>query len=99
MGRTRRGPANSSGASTPRISARIATSAIGRSCRQILATLLQDPGQILSQAEAPERRGLLRANTERAIELGIFGAPNCLVAGELFWGEEALDDAIAWARR
>ena len=65
----------------------------------ILATLLQDPGQILSQAEAPERRGLLRANTERAIELGIFGAPNCLVAGELFWGEEALDDAIAWARR
>jgi len=40
-----------------------------------------------------------RANTERAIELGIFGAPNCVVGRELFWGEEALEDAIAWSQK
>ena len=66
---------------------------------QILGEFRPDADAILAEAEAPARRGLLRANTERAIELGIFGAPNCLVAGELFWGEEALDDALAWARR
>jgi 2-hydroxychromene-2-carboxylate isomerase len=41
----------------------------------------------------------LRANPERAIALGIFGAPNCVVGEELFWGEEALGDAIEWALR
>jgi 2-hydroxychromene-2-carboxylate isomerase len=66
---------------------------------EILVALQQDPELVLGGAEGPARRGLLRANTERAIALGIFGAPNCLVEGELFWGEESLEDAVAWARR
>ena len=33
------------------------------------------------------------------IALGIAGAPNCVIGEELFWGEETLDDAIAWALR
>jgi 2-hydroxychromene-2-carboxylate isomerase len=55
------------------------------------------PGdETVARALEPDQRGRLRANTARAIELGIFGAPNCLVRGELFWGEESLDDAISW---
>ena len=65
---------------------------------EILAGSGQDPHAVIDEATSPDHRGLLRANTERAIELGIFGAPNCVVAGELFWGEEALEDAIVWAR-
>jgi 2-hydroxychromene-2-carboxylate isomerase len=65
----------------------------------ILAGLGHDAAAVLARAEAPERRGALRANTERASALGIFGAPNCYVGDELFWGEETLEDAIAWARR
>ncbi len=66
---------------------------------QILAALGQPGEAILARAEAPPERGKLRANTERAIALGLFGAPNCWVNdAELFWGEEALEDAIAWAR-
>lgn len=65
----------------------------------ILERLGQDGDVVLARAVDPERKGLLRANTERATALGIFGAPNCVVDGELFWGEEALDDAIAWANR
>jgi len=34
-----------------------------------------------------------------SIELGIFGAPTCVVGGELFWGNDRLEDAIAWATR
>ena len=63
----------------------------------ILDRLGQDGRGIVKQALEPARKGLLRANTERAIALGMFGAPNCVVDGELFWGEEALDDAIAWS--
>ncbi len=62
----------------------------------ILDRLSQPGAAVVERALAPDRRGLLRANTERAIELGIFGAPNYIVDGELFWGEEALDDALAW---
>ena len=55
--------------------------------------------ECVAKALAPERRGWLRRNTSQAIALGIFGAPNCVVGGELFWGEEALEDALAWAER
>jgi 2-hydroxychromene-2-carboxylate isomerase len=69
----------------------------------VLVALLDELGQpgaaSIERALSPENRGLLRANTERATQLGIFGAPNCVVAGELFWGEETLEDAVAWAVR
>lgn len=65
----------------------------------VLSDVLDELGQpalpIMERAFG-EQRGLLRANTERAIELGIFGAPNCIANGELFWGEESLEDAIRW---
>ena len=71
--------------------------------REVVAEILTEIGQpaetILALAESPQWRPALRANTERATALSIFGAPNCLVEGELFWGEESLDDAIAWAFR
>jgi 2-hydroxychromene-2-carboxylate isomerase len=58
-----------------------------------------DGESIVDSALTSPRRDSLRRNTERAIECGIFGAPNCLVGDELFWGEEALEDAVDWARR
>lgn len=30
---------------------------------------------------------------------GIFGAPSFFVDGELFWGNDRLDEALAWATR
>lgn len=32
------------------------------------------------------------------MELGLFGAPSFRVGDELFWGNDRLEDAIAWAR-
>jgi 2-hydroxychromene-2-carboxylate isomerase len=64
----------------------------------VLASLGQAADPIIARALDPQHRGLLRENTERATALGMFGAPNCLVGEELFWGEEALEDAVAWVR-
>jgi 2-hydroxychromene-2-carboxylate isomerase len=64
----------------------------------LLGALGLDPGAIFAHADSSDAKPLFRANTERAIALGIFGAPNCVTPdGELFWGEEALEDAIAWS--
>jgi 2-hydroxychromene-2-carboxylate isomerase len=71
--------------------------------RDVIAMLLDELGQpadsVITRAESAPRRGSLRANTEHAVAIGICGAPNCVVNGELFWGEETLHDAIAWALR
>jgi 2-hydroxychromene-2-carboxylate isomerase/catechol 2,3-dioxygenase-like lactoylglutathione lyase family enzyme len=69
-----------------------------RSVGAILRSIGQDADAVLQTALHTDARRRLRANTEQAIALGIFGAPNCVVGSELFWGEEALEDAIAWAR-
>jgi 2-hydroxychromene-2-carboxylate isomerase len=36
--------------------------------------------------------------TDEARKLGIFGAPTFVVGKELFWGDDRLEDAIAWYR-
>lgn len=66
--------------------------------RELLQRCGLQTSTILSEALSEVRRSMLRANTEHAAATGIFGAPNCVVDGELFWGEETLEDAIAWAR-
>jgi len=50
-------------------------------------------------AQTPEIKARLRANTTEAQRIGIFGAPDFVVDGELFFGQDRLEDAIAWTRR
>jgi len=61
---------------------------------------LSDPANVAAAAERVgidpvEDKQKLRANTDRALELGVFGVPTLVVGGELFWGEDRLDDALA----
>jgi len=53
---------------------------------------------LLAEAGSPEVKEHLRAQTEQAQRLGIFGAPSFVVRDELFWGNDRLDDALAYAR-
>lgn len=68
----------------------------------VLAVVLTDQGldakAILTAAEAPENKPRLRAQTEEAQRLGIFGAPTLKVGDELFWGADRLEQALRWAR-
>jgi 2-hydroxychromene-2-carboxylate isomerase len=58
-----------------------------------------DGAQLLRDAQSPEAKAQLRATTAEAQRIGIFGAPDFVVNGELFFGQDRLEDAIAWARR
>ncbi len=52
----------------------------------------------LERAQAPEIKAALRANTEEAQRLGLYGAPSFVTRdGELFWGNDRLEDALDWA--
>ena len=59
-----------------------------------LAALLAENGlgaQRLDESRAAAAQQAYDANTERAIALGVFGAPTYVVHGELFWGQDRLD--------
>lgn len=45
--------------------------------------------------EDPAIKRRLRSATDEAYELGVFGVPTFAVDGELFWGDDRLEDAAA----
>ena len=67
--------------------------------RSILDELGQPGAELVERAQTPENKQRLRDHTQRAIELGIFGAPSFIVGGELFWSNDRLEDALEWHRK
>ena len=65
--------------------------------RSILDALGLPGARIVERSEHPDNRRRLREQTRLAGELGIFGAPSFVVGDELFWGNDRLEDALAWA--
>jgi 2-hydroxychromene-2-carboxylate isomerase len=56
-----------------------------------------DPAALIAEAQSAAAKERLRASTEEAIALGIFGAPSLTVGSELFWGHDRIEDALRWA--
>lgn len=63
----------------------------------VLSSLGIDPATVLPQAELDPVKRLLRAFTDEALALGVFGAPNSVIAKELFFGQDRIEDAVGWA--
>ncbi|MBN1210777.1 MAG: 2-hydroxychromene-2-carboxylate isomerase [Myxococcaceae bacterium] len=61
---------------------------------ELLAKVGADARAVLARAESGENKPRLREQTTRAAQLGLFGAPNFIVSGELFFGQDRLDDAL-----
>jgi 2-hydroxychromene-2-carboxylate isomerase len=59
----------------------------------------QNPQEVVPRADLPAAHAALAAATEEAKAAGIFGSPSFIVDGELFWGDDRLEDALAWARQ
>ena len=39
----------------------------------------------------------LAQETDKAMGLGVFGSPTFVIDGEVFWGDDRLEDAMLWA--
>jgi 2-hydroxychromene-2-carboxylate isomerase len=59
-----------------------------------------DPYETLEVINSDAIKQQLKEETARAADLGIFGAPSFLTEdGELFWGNDRIEDALDWAMR
>jgi len=68
----------------------------------VIASILESLGQPADRIDAatsPEAKAKLRSRSEKAAALGLFGAPSFRVGDELFWGNDRLEAAVAWARQ
>ena len=69
--------------------------------REVLAAVLDDIGaapDAIAAAEAAGTKAALRQATDQAQAIGIYGAPSFTTgSGELFWGNDRLEEAIGWA--
>jgi 2-hydroxychromene-2-carboxylate isomerase len=67
---------------------------------EILSFMNVDAQAALEAAQSDDIRLRLRSEVEAAQFLGVFGAPSFTTAdGELFWGNDRLEQALAWAKR
>jgi 2-hydroxychromene-2-carboxylate isomerase len=61
--------------------------------RELAATLhaLKLPPERLADAHSQAVQERYDADTQRAIDAGVFGAPSYVIDGELFWGQDRLE--------
>lgn len=63
----------------------------------VLLQLGLPAADIISTAQSDKNKLALREQTEAAKAKGIFGGPTFFVGGEMFWGDDRLDDALTHA--
>lgn len=56
------------------------------------------PRAVIKAVETASVKERLASATEEAIALGVEGIPSVVVDGEVFWGDDRLEDAVAAAR-
>jgi 2-hydroxychromene-2-carboxylate isomerase len=71
-----------------------------RTLEEILTFMNVDATAALDAAQSDDIKAQLRMQVEEAQRLGVFGAPSFTTAdGELFWGNDRLEQALSWADR
>ena len=61
---------------------------------KVLAQLLKEQNltsNLLAQSESQAVQERYEANTQAAIDAGVFGSPSYVIEGEIFWGQDRLD--------
>jgi len=63
----------------------------------VLSELGLPAAEIVAAAQSEPIKTRLREQTDEARAKGVFGAPTFFVGGEMFWGNDRLDDALVFA--
>jgi 2-hydroxychromene-2-carboxylate isomerase len=64
-----------------------------------LSEIGEDPRRVLALAGSDDITRAYEAATGEARALGVFGAPTFVTRGEVFWGDDRLEDAVTWHER
>lgn len=67
------------------------------SLEHILKPSKQNVDEVIARAESPAILDKYNQETDSARSFGVFGSPSFVVDGELFWGDDRLEEAISWA--
>jgi 2-hydroxychromene-2-carboxylate isomerase len=54
---------------------------------------------VIALAKSDEIRRALVSETDCARSVRLFGSPPFVVDGQIFWGDERLEDAVSWAQQ
>ena len=65
---------------------------------EILQELKLNKDEVIAQAQSTEIENKYLENTEKAYSLGVFGSPTFIFEGEVFWGDDRLEDCIKWVK-
>lgn len=65
--------------------------------RRSLQDVEEEPERVMEAASSKQVAESFAASTNAARKLGLFGSPNFVVDGEVFWGDDRADDAIGFA--
>jgi 2-hydroxychromene-2-carboxylate isomerase len=65
---------------------------------EIIASIGQDSRRVLDASQTQSIVDAYRAATDEARDLNVFGSPTFVVDGEVFWGDDRLEDAISWGK-
>ena len=66
---------------------------------EICAELKLNKEQVISKANVEEIEKEYLANTDIARKNKVFGSPSFIVNGEIFWGDDRMEDAITWSKK
>ena len=72
--------------------------AIEPNLSEILQELKLNKDEVIAQAQSTEIENKYLENTEKAYSLGVFGSPTFIFEGEVFWGDDRLEDCIKWVK-
>ncbi|WP_372619760.1 2-hydroxychromene-2-carboxylate isomerase [Falsiroseomonas sp.] len=71
--------------------------------REVLARLIAevglDPAALIAEADRDEWAKQRRADSEAALESGVFGAPSYVIEDEIFWGQDRLEFVARYLAR
>jgi len=65
---------------------------------EIFDELNLNKDEVMTQVQSTEIEKKYLENTEKAYSLGVFGSPTFIFEGEIFWGDDRLEDCIKWVK-
>ena len=70
--------------------------AIEPNLSEILNELNLNKDEVIKNSNSANIKNQYLQNTENAYKAGVFGSPTFIYKGEVFWGDDRLEDCIKW---